>query len=236
MALSLLHVTPHEIVVCKPSGLPSELPRDPRADSLVTRLQAEGFHDLRLVHRLDSPACGLMIVARSSEAAAYYSREIAERRWHKWYVADVTGPVEHTQALIGEHKAYLAIDGRRARIVRSGGKPSFLTITHAARAGANRSHVLIRLHTGRFHQIRVMLAHLGAPLSGDTLYGGASLSSVTQAPEGTLYLEHVLLAARPFGAMKLQSWLAPPHQDRPDWAASLTNAISDERARLVGPA
>jgi 23S rRNA-/tRNA-specific pseudouridylate synthase len=177
-----------------------------------------------------------MIVARSSEAAAYYSREIAERRWHKWYVAEVSRPVEQTQALIGEHKAYLAIDGRRARVVRSGGKPSFLTITHAARAGADRSHVLIRLHTGRFHQIRVMLAHLGAPLSGDPLYGGPDASSVTRAQQDTLYLEHVLLAARPFGSTELQSWLAPPHQHRPEWAASLTQAISDERARLVDPA
>ena len=119
--LSLLQVTPHEIVVCKPLGLPSELPRDPGADSLVTRLRAEGFPDLRLVHRLDAPACGVMIVARSSEAAAYYSSEISERRWHKTYVADVGMAAEPAQALLGDHKAYLATEGRRARVVRSGG-------------------------------------------------------------------------------------------------------------------
>ena len=227
MALSLLHVTPHEIVVCKPAGLPSELPRDPRADSLLSRLREEGFDDLRLVHRLDAPACGVMLVARSSEAAAYYSKEIAERRWHKVYVAEVSLPFENTPPLIGDHKAYLAIEGRRARVVRSGGKPSFLTIVHAARADAGRSHVLIRLHTGRFHQIRVMLAELGAPLTGDTLYGG---------PPGVLYLEHVLLAARPFGSATQHCWLAPPHKDRPEWAAAFGDAISAERARLTNEA
>jgi 23S rRNA-/tRNA-specific pseudouridylate synthase len=223
--LSLLQVTPHEIVVCKPPGLPSELPRDPRADSLIIRLQAEGFADLRLVHRLDAPSCGVMIVARSSEAAAYYSNEIAERRWHKTYVAEVELTAANAQALIGEHKAYLAIDGRRARVVRSGGKPSFLTILHAARATAGRSHVLIRLHTGRFHQIRVMLAALGAPLAGDTLYGGTEGAA--------MYLEHVLLAARPFGSTTQLAWLAPPHRDRPSWATSLSDAIGAEQARLA---
>jgi 23S rRNA-/tRNA-specific pseudouridylate synthase len=224
VTLSLLHVTPHEIVVCKPPGVPSEMPRDPRADSLLTRLRAAGFGDVRLVHRLDAPACGVMIVARSAEAAAYYSKEIAERRWHKMYVADVGGAVEQTRSLIGDHKAYLSIDGRRARVVRSGGKPSLLTIAHASSAGKDRSHVLIRLHTGRFHQIRVMLAHLGAPLTGDARYGGA---------EGTFYLEHVLLAARPFNSAAQQSWLAPPHRDRPQWAVSMSEAIAAERARLA---
>lgn len=225
--LSLLQVTPHEIVVCKPPGLPSELPRDPGADSLVTRLRAEGLADLRLVHRLDAPACGVMIVARSSEAAAYYSNEISERRWHKTYVAEVAVTADDARALLGDHKAYLATEGRRARVVRSGGKPSFLTIVHAAGAAASRSHVVIRLHTGRFHQIRVMLAELGAPLTGDTLYGG---------PEGVMYLEHVLLAARPFGSTTRQSWLAPPHRDRPSWAASLSDAIHAEQARLTSEA
>lgn len=229
MALSLLHVTPHEIVVCKPPGVPSELPRDPHADSLLTRLRAEGFDDLRLVHRLDAPTCGVMVVARSSAAAAHYSAEIAARRWHKIYVAELAVPLPAAQRLLGDHKAYLKTEGRRARVVRSGGKPAFLTITHAAPAAATtHSHVLVRLHTGRFHQIRVMLASLGAPLSGDALYGGP--------PDAQFYLEHVLLGARPFGSSTQAVWLAPPHRDRPRWAASLREAIDTEHAELLNDA
>ena len=226
--LSLLQVTPHEIVVCKPAGLASELPRDPGADSLLTRLGADGFNDLRLVHRLDSPTCGVMIVARSSDAAAHYSAEIAARRWKKVYIAEVAAPVEHTRRLIGDHKAYLATEGRRARAVRSGGKPSFLTVAHVAPAGDDRSHLLIRLHTGRFHQIRVMLASLGAPLAGDTLYGG---------PANTrFYLEHVLLGARLFGSEIQDVWLAPAHGDRPGWSPSLSDAVAAEHAALISAA
>ena len=224
MPIPLLHVTPHEIVVCKPAGLASEMPRDPRADSLVTRLRGEGFDGLRLVHRLDAPASGVMIVARSTEAAAHYSEEIAARRWHKVYVAEVAMPVEKAERLVGDHKAYLATEGRRATVVRAGGKPSFLTIVHAGRASAQRSHVLIRLQTGRFHQIRVMLSSLGAPLAGDTLYGGPA--------DAAFYLEHVLLGARLFGSTTQQAWLAPSHRDRPHWAASLAEALAAEQAML----
>jgi 23S rRNA-/tRNA-specific pseudouridylate synthase len=226
MPLARLHVTRHEIVVSKPPGLPSELPRDPNADSLVTRLNAEGFQDLRLVHRLDAPACGVMVVARTEEAAAHYSAEIEARRWQKFYVAEVALGADRAQQLAGQHKAYLSTEGRKAVVVRSGGKPSFLTLVHVSAVPhqAGRSHVLVQLHTGRFHQIRVMLSGLGAPLVGDTLYGG---------PSGALYLEHVVLAARPFGEAAMQVWRAPAHAARPDWSASLASAIDSQASSLI---
>jgi 23S rRNA-/tRNA-specific pseudouridylate synthase len=221
----MLQVTPHEIVACKPPGLASELPRDPRADSLLTRLRDEGYDGLRLVHRLDAPTSGVMVMARTADAAAHYATEIAARRWKKLYVAEVGVSVDQAQALIGEHKTYLSTQGRRAIVVRSGGKASLLSVVHAAPAGPQRSHLLVRLHTGRFHQIRVMLATLGAPLSGDALYGGAG--------EGPLYLEHVLLAARPFGADALSVWRAPAYTGRPAWAASLIAAVDEAQASIL---
>src|SRR5262249_48880308 len=127
--VQLLDVTPHAVIALKPAGLASELPRDPAADSLVHRLGAQGFTGLRLVHRLDAPSCGLMLVARSAEAAAHYAQEIAARRWHKWYVAQVALPLSKAEQLVGPHKSYLKTDGPSARVVRSGGKPSFLDVT-----------------------------------------------------------------------------------------------------------
>lgn len=212
--------------MCKPAGLPSELPRDPRADSLVSRLHTAGFPDLRLVHRLDAPACGVMIVARTADAASHYSAEIAARRWEKVYVAELAVPVSRAQTLPGDHKAYLSTDGRKAVIVRSGGKPSFLTIAHVAPVpgASGHSHALVRLHTGRFHQIRVMLSALGAPLSGDDTYGG---------PAGErFYLEHVLLRARLFGSDELTVWRASAHDGRPSWSAALHDAVNAEEASL----
>jgi 23S rRNA-/tRNA-specific pseudouridylate synthase len=227
--LRLLDVTPHEVVVCKPPGLAAELPRDPLADTLVTRLRAGGFDGLRLVHRLDSPACGVMVMARTAEAAAHYGVEIAARRWQKVYVAEVAAAADHAIAIVGKHKAYLTTAGRRARLVRSGGKPSFLTVLGAwpAPHAAGRSHVLVHLHTGRYHQIRVMLAGLSAPLVGDTTYGG---------PEGPFYLEHVLLAARPFDRATPRVWTAAPHEARPAWSRGLGEAVRAQASVILAEA
>lgn len=225
----VVDVTPHELVVCKPQGLAAELPRDPGADTLVTRLSAGGFEGLRLVHRLDAPACGVMVIARTAEAAAHYGSEIAARRWQKIYVAEVAAAIDHATAIVGRHKAYLATAGRRARLVRSGGKPSFLSVLGAwpAPDAPGSSHVLVHLHTGRFHQVRVMLAGLGAPLVGDTTYGG---------PEGPFYLEHVLLAARPYGSATPRVWTAPPHEGRPAWSQPLAAAVAAHAKTVLSEA
>lgn len=227
MAITLVDVTPNELVALKPAGVASEVPRDAAADSMITRLAAQGFDDLRLVHRLDKMACGLLIAARSADAAACHAREIAARRWRKFYVALVGVPIEDARSLVGSHRAYLKTDGRTARVVRAGGKPSFLDVVHAASAvgAARASLVVVQLHTGRFHQIRVMLAHLRAPLAGDTVYGG---------PAGIPpYLEHVLLSAHPVGSNRPRVWRAPAHPDRIEWASSITAVVDQLDARLT---
>jgi 23S rRNA-/tRNA-specific pseudouridylate synthase len=228
LPLRLIEVTPNEIVALKPAGLASELPRDPAADSLVGRLAAQGYAGLRLVHRLDATSCGLMLVARSAEAAAHYAREIAARRWHKWYVAQVALASRKAEQLVGAHKSYLKVDGRSARVVRAGGKPSFLDVALATPVPGvpDESHLLVQLHTGRLHQIRVMLAHLGAPLSGDVRYGGTSGQA--------MYLEHVILGARTFASGEWRVWLAPDG-DRPAWAPALSDAV-DARVRALSTA
>ena len=226
MAVRVVDRTPGALVVVKPAGLASELTRDPAGDSLVQRLRADGLPDVRLVHRLDAPACGLVLVALTPAAAAHYAREIEARRWQKWYVARLAQPVAVTRRLVGPHKAYLRTEGRVATVVRSGGKPSFLDVVMAAPApeDAGWSHVLIRLHTGRFHQIRVMMANLGAPLSGDTRYGG---------PAGAMYLEHVLLGAKPAQSERWRVWQSPPHRDRPQWHTDMTAAVAGQASALT---
>ena len=215
----IVHRSPDEVVVVKPAGLAVETPRDPEADSLLRRVRDGGLAEPRLVHRLDAVACGLVLLAATRQAAAYYAGEIAARRWMKGYVARVAATPAVAARLVGSHKAYLKTVGRDARVVRAGGKPSFLDVIAAAPAPepGGGSDVLIRLHTGRHHQIRAMLADAGAPLAGDTRYGG---------PPGPFYLEHAVLGAWPFGDREWMVWTAPPHADRPTWDPALAAAVA----------
>jgi 23S rRNA pseudouridine1911/1915/1917 synthase len=216
--LHVVHDGPGEVVVLKPAGLATEVSRDAAADSVLRRLEQQGVAAPKLVHRLDAPACGLVLVARSPAAAAHHAAEIAARRWIKWYVARVAMPSTAAAAVVGPHRAYLKTEGRRARVVRAGGKASFLDV-HASAAvpGAPaHSHVLVRLHTGRFHQIRAMLAHAGAALVGDPLYGG---------PPGRLYLEQVVLGATAYSG-DWSAWEAPRHDDRDAWSPAMAEAVA----------
>ncbi len=186
--LALVHRGAGELVLDKPPGVASELTSDPAGRSVLERVRRAGWPDARLVHRLDRVTRGLLVVALDRAAAAAHGERIRGGAWRKLYVARVAMPAGAGE-LIGEHQAYVKRVGMRAELVRAGGKPARLRILDVATAPerAGEAHVLVELLTGRFHQIRVMLAGLGAPLVGDQRYGGYS---------GPLHLDLVALVAQ----------------------------------------
>lgn len=170
--------------------MPSELTSDPEGRALLSWARRRACPDglpeeggPRLCHRLDRGSRGLVMIALNREVAAFHGANIAARRWVKIYLARIPAP---RGEVLGVHRAYLRERAHRVEAVRAGGRPSSLEVLGCAPAPgrAGQAHALIRLHTGRRHQIRVMLAGLGLPLVGDALYGGAP---------GDLYLEHALL-------------------------------------------
>lgn len=192
LGLPILAQSASDLVVVKPAGMATELTRDPRKEALISRVRAALGPDAhpRLVHRLDRVTRGIVMVTLSKEAAAFYSEQIREGLWEKYYLARIPRPDPRTnplhQQLIGQHKAFIKEEDTRAKLVRAGGKPSFLGILAIEPCPERPSecHALIRLLTGRLHQIRVMLAGLGLPLVGDDWYGGRA---------GPMYLEHAAL-------------------------------------------
>jgi 23S rRNA pseudouridine1911/1915/1917 synthase len=201
--IPVLRENPYELVVVKPAGMPTELTSDPKGVSLISRLRSACPPPLepKLPHRLDRVTRGVLLVALTPESIAFHGEQVRSGTWDKYYLARVYEPRDQDVAeLLGRHRAYLKRVRHRAQIVHSGGKPSFLEIlaAHPAPGRPGQAHLLIRLLTGRFHQVRVMLAGLGVPLVGDWVYGGdfpggPSQRGLRRRGWDGFYLEHILL-------------------------------------------
>lgn len=211
----LLFRSSHEAIVDKPAGLASEA-RGAGTPSVLGAFAAEGYGGARLPHRLDAVTGGVLVVALDREAAAWHGREIAGRSWRKLYVARIPAAAAETspghETLIGEHVLHLKREGRSARVVRSGGDRAVSRVLMLAPDPVNRRarQALVEIETGRYHQIRITLSHLGVPLIGDGLYGGSA---------GELLLEHAALRLRLVDG------------DRPRWFRSARSR--DERGAVA---
>lgn len=122
-----------------------------------------------IVHRLDKETSGLMVVARSLIAQMSLVEQLQARSVSRTYWAVVQGDIAASGSVetqIGRHPAYRT----RMAVLKSGGKEAITHFTRLKRFNGF-SLVELKLETGRTHQIRVHMAHLGHALVGDPVYG-----------------------------------------------------------------
>jgi len=162
-----------------------------------TLLNALLHHDPKLVelpragivHRLDKETSGLMVVARSLPAHTHLVSELHSRKVNRTYEAIVNGVMiagGSVDAPIGRHPRQ-----RTKMAVVEAGKEAVTHYRVLKRFRAH-SHIQARLESGRTHQIRVHMAHLGFPLAGDRTYGGRLRLPQRAAPD----LAHALKELR----------------------------------------
>lgn len=157
------------LILDKPAGLPTHATLDNYRDNAKFILEEELGKTLFTTHRLDIPTRGLLVIAKSPAAQTRINTLFANGRVTKRYLATA-------QTLISpaRYDHYMDRDGRAPRKMgpdpREGWWICSMEIEAAVEVDDFYRHQ-IRLFTGRTHQIRAQMAHLGAPLIGDSLYG-----------------------------------------------------------------
>ncbi len=160
------------ITVCiKPKGILSEDALNGEK-GIIGLLSDRAGKPMHLLHRLDRNVGGVMVFANNKKSAAILSKDIAEGRFFKEYLAVTDGVPENES---GVYKDLLFKDSKKNRSyvvnrVRKGVKEASLEYK-VLKSTSEKSLVRVLLHTGRTHQIRVQFASRKTPLTGDVKYG-----------------------------------------------------------------
>jgi 23S rRNA pseudouridine1911/1915/1917 synthase len=203
--IPIVKMTSDFIVVDKPSGLFSAPTPESDANDLLHFLKKtleqtkESNTELFLVHRLDRPTSGLMVLARNKKAAAYLSEQVAEHSMTRRYQAVLVGSLPETVVQTS------LIDGKEAET----------TFTPLETRGP-ATWVSARLGTGRTHQVRIHADALSAPVAGDSKYGRSLQRALTTRPP-RLALHACELTFRDPATQNVLQLASPWPRDLAEW-------------------
>lgn len=213
--ISIIAQSEDYIVVDKASGLFSA--PTPESDSndllyfLAKQLETAGHtKDLFLVHRLDRPTSGLMVLARHKKAAAYLSEQVADHSMTRRYQAVLVGALPKTTV------AQMPLEGKTA-------ETAFTPLEQRGPA----TWVSARLTTGRTHQVRLHAEALEAPVAGDSKYGRRLQRALSLRPP-RLALHACELTFRDPKSGKVLQFSSPWPEDLAEWWGKLPNASTSD--------
>jgi tRNA pseudouridine32 synthase/23S rRNA pseudouridine746 synthase len=177
----ILHIDERIIVLDKPVGLLSVPGIGPeKRDCLALRVAA-AYPGARIVHRLDRDTSGVIIMGRDAEAHRELSRQFHDREVQKAYVAIVAGTMPGDSGVIDlpMRKDMDPANAPRQVIDHAEGRPAvtnwWVEAHLSGPGGGARTRLLLKPITGRSHQLRLHLKHIGHPILGDDLYAPAAV-------------------------------------------------------------
>ncbi|MDO3661843.1 RluA family pseudouridine synthase [Bacillus sp. C28GYM-DRY-1] len=177
--LDILFEDNHMLIVNKPSGIPTHPNEDGQTGTLANLIayhyQVNGeIGKVRHVHRLDQDTSGAIVFAKHRLAHAILDQQLEKKTLKRTYTAMVEGNLKAKKGTIDSPIGRDRSHPTRRRVSLSGQT----AVTHfkviASNAKERLTLVELELETGRTHQIRVHMASIGHPLTGDALYGGGS--------------------------------------------------------------
>ena len=176
MRCEILYEDETIVVIRKPAGLATQSAKVGEADvvSELKKYLAENGQKnpyIGVVHRLDQPVEGLLVFAKTKDAAAGLTKQLSQGTLNKHYYALVCGKPSADE---GELVDYLVKEQSLARVVPEGtpdAKKAVLQYKVIKRMPEGLALLDIHIDTGRFHQIRVQMSNAGMPLLGDMKYG-----------------------------------------------------------------
>lgn len=190
--LDILHEDSHLIVLNKPAGMLVHPANDVYTGTLVNALLAHctdlsgigGVERPGIVHRLDKDTSGILVVAKTDVVHRALSAQFEKHSITRQYVAIVCGVPAKTAGTIDAQIARSRRDRRRMTTVENHGRHA---VTHYEVLETYPKFALVQLtlETGRLHQIRVHLQHIGHPVAGDAIYGGEQ-RAINDADTGAL--------------------------------------------------
>ena len=216
--LIVLYEDNHIIVVLKPQNVPccEDESKDKDLLTVIKEYIKEkegkpGNVYVGLVHRLDRPTGGVMVYAKSSKAAARLSESMKTGDFEKKYFAVLVGTPREKAATLTDYMKKNPINNMVYVCPQTVEGAKFAELEYAVlEEKSGLSLAEIKLHTGRSHQIRVQMSHIGTPVFGDMRYGGE------KAVKGRLALWATSLSfTHPVSRQRLCFKIEPPKENAP---------------------